>query len=95
LFLLIHIAYLQPFIDKNKRTSRISSNIPLVKYNVVPLLSNEVDQQNYISAMLAVHELNQVTPMVDLYCFFYLLTCQAYDATVEALGYNSIRVKYH
>ncbi|VAW34638.1 hypothetical protein MNBD_GAMMA01-1735, partial [hydrothermal vent metagenome] len=53
LFLLIQIAYLQPFMDINKRTSRISANIPLVKSNVVPLSFNEINQQDYISAMLA------------------------------------------
>jgi len=94
LFLLIHIAYLQPFMDINKRTSRLSANIPLVKANVVPLSFNEIDQQDYISAMLAVYELNQVVPMADLYCFSYVRTCQAYDATVEAIGFDPIRVKY-
>ena len=94
LFLLIHIAYLQPFMDINKRTSRISANIPLVKSNVVPLSFNEINQQDYISAILAVYELNQVSPMVDLYCFSYLRTCQAYDATVESIGFDPIRVKY-
>ncbi len=94
LFLLIHIAYLQPFLDINKRTSRISANISLVKSNVVPLSFNEINQQDYISAMLAVYELNQVAPMVDLYCFSYLRTCQAYDATVESIGFDPIRVKY-
>ncbi len=94
LFLLVHIAYLQPFMDINKRTSRISANIPLVKSNVVPLSFNEINQHDYISAMLSVYELNQVSPMVDLYCFSYLRTCQAYDATVESIGFDPIRVKY-
>jgi hypothetical protein len=44
--------------------------------------------------MLSVYELNQVSPMVDLYCFSYLRTCQAYDATVESIGFDPIRVKY-
>ena len=94
LFLLVHIAYLQPFKDINKRTSRISANIPLVKSNVVPLSFNEINQQDYISAMLSVYELNQVSPMVDLYCFSYLRTCHAYDVTVEPIGFDPIRVKH-
>ena len=60
----------------------------------MPLSFNEINQQDYISAMLAVYELNQVSPMVDLYCFSYLRTCQAYDATVESIGFDPIRVKY-
>ncbi len=38
LFLLTQIAYLQPFIDVNKRTSRLSANIPLIKNNLVLVL---------------------------------------------------------
>ncbi|HFC30850.1 MAG TPA: Fic family protein, partial [Oceanospirillales bacterium] len=94
IFLLVHLAYLQPFMDINKRTSRITANIPMVKSNLVPLSFNEINQQDYISAMLAVYELNEVAPMVDLFCFSYLRTCHAYDATIEAIGFDPIRVKY-
>ena len=93
-YLLIQIAYLQPFMDVNKRTSRLSANISLIKSNYVHLSFNELDKDDYISAMLAVYELNQVSPMADLYCFSYLRTCQAYDATAESVGFDPIRVKY-
>lgn len=36
-FLMVQILYLQPFVDVNKRTSRLSSNIPLIRRNLVPL----------------------------------------------------------
>ncbi|MBL4661187.1 MAG: Fic family protein [Alcanivoracaceae bacterium] len=94
LFLLVQLAYLQPFMDVNKRTARLSANIALIKSNKVPLSFNELDKDDYISAMLAVYELNQVSPMVDLYYHSYLRTCQAYDATVESVGFDPIRVKY-
>jgi len=94
LFLLIQIAYLQAFMDINKRTSRLSANIALIKSNKVPLSFNELDKDDYISAMLAVYELNEVSPMVDLYYYSYLRTCQVYDATVESIGFDPIRVKY-
>jgi len=94
LFLLIHIAYLQPFMDVNKRTARLGANIPLIKQNKVPLSFNELNKEDYISAMLAVYELNNVSAMVDLYYSSYLRTCQAYDATVESVGFDPIRVKY-
>ena len=94
LFLLIQLAYLQPFMDVNKRTARLSANISLIKSNKVPLSFNELDKDDYISAMLAVYELNEVSPIVDLYYFSYLRTCQAYDATIESVGFDPIRVKY-
>ncbi|MGJ7550520.1 Fic family protein [Pseudomonas alloputida] len=36
-FLWINLAYLQPFEDGNKRTSRLAANIPLMLYNCSPL----------------------------------------------------------
>ena len=36
LFLLVHISYLQAFIDVNKRTARLASIIPLIRGDYVP-----------------------------------------------------------
>jgi len=36
-FLWVNLAYLQPFEDGNKRTSRLSANLPLLIYNCAPL----------------------------------------------------------
>jgi len=35
--LLVHLSYLQPFEDVNKRVARLAANIPLVKHNLCPL----------------------------------------------------------
>jgi Fic family protein len=37
LFLMVQLPCLQPFVDVNKRTSRLAANIPLIKANLVPL----------------------------------------------------------
>ena len=34
---MVHIPYLQPFEDVNKRVSRLGANIPLIKHNLSPL----------------------------------------------------------
>ena len=94
LFLLIHISYLQAFIDVNKRTARLSANIPLVKNNLVPLSFNAIDKNDYASSMLALYELNDINPLVDLYYASYSRTCDEYDATAESLGFDEIRVRY-
>jgi Fic family protein len=94
IFLLAQIAYLQPFEDVNKRTSRLAANISLIQKNLVPLSFTEVDKDDYISAVLSVYELNRTEPLADLYCHTYLNTCQRYDATVESMGVDIIRVKY-
>lgn len=47
-----------------------------------------------MSAMIAIYELQQVQPMVDVYVFSYLRTCAAYDSTVKAVGFDEDRVRY-
>jgi fido (protein-threonine AMPylation protein) len=93
-FLLVHITYLQAFADVNKRTARLSANIPLVTQNLVPLSFNDVGKDEYISAMIAIYELQDVRPLVDLYTFSYLRTCSMYDSTIKALGFDEVRVRY-
>jgi Fic family protein len=43
-FLLVHISYLQAFVDVNKRTARLASIIPLIRGDYVPQSFVEVDQ---------------------------------------------------
>jgi Fic family protein len=93
-FLLVHISYLQAFIDVNKRTARISANIPLIKNNFVPLSFNDIEQDDYNSAMICVYELNQTLPLAELYYYSYLRSCQQYDATIISVGFDRIRVQY-
>jgi hypothetical protein len=93
-FALVHLAYLQAFIDVNKRTSRLSANIPLLKNNLVPLSFNDVAKEDYLSAMLCVYELKEIGPLSDLYLFSYFRTCQQYDVTAEAMGFDEVRVLY-
>lgn len=94
IFLLIHIAYLQPFIDVNKRTSRLSANIPLIKHNRVPLSFNDVDKDYYANAMIAIYELNDIHALVDMYCFSYRRSCEYYKVSAEVMGFDEIRVRY-
>jgi len=94
LFLLLHVAYLQAFTDVNKRTSRLAANIPLITRNQVPLSFNAIEKDDYASAMLAVYELNDPQPLIELYRASYLRGCQEYDATAEALGVDAVRVRY-
>ncbi len=94
IFLLIHISYLQAFADVNKRTARLSANISLIRGNLVPLAFSNVSVEDYISAMIAIYELQDVRPLVDLYVYSYLRTCAAYDSTVKAMGFDEVRVRY-
>lgn len=94
LFLLAHLTYIQAFIDVNKRTARLSANIPLIQKNRVPLSFNDIDKDNYTAAALAIYERRDIQPLLDLYIFSYQRTCAAYDATVKAIGFDEVRVRY-
>lgn len=73
---------------------RLSANIPLIHHNLVPLSFNDISQKDYTDAMIAVYELNNVTPLIDLYVHSYLRTAMLYDATIEAIGFDPIRMEY-
>ena len=94
LFLLVHLAYLQAFADANKRTSRLCANIPLLQHNLVPLAFNAIEPDDYASAVVAIYELNEPRALAELYVASYLRTCAEYDATVEAAGFDAVRVRY-
>jgi fido (protein-threonine AMPylation protein) len=70
-FLLVHLPYLQPFIDGNKRTARLAANLPFVLHNLVPLSFVDVPPDVFQSAYLAVYELNRVEPLRDVFAWAY------------------------
>lgn len=93
-FLLVHISYLQAFTDVNKRTARLCANIPLVKNNVVPCSFKDIARADYMQALLAVYELNDISAFLKLYEITYFRTCLSYDATAVSLGFDELRVRY-
>ena len=93
-FLLVHISYLQAFADVNKRTARLSANIPLLKNNLVPLSFNDIDKDDYASSMIAIYELNEIGPLADLYYFSYIRTCLQYDTTINTINFDEVRIRF-
>jgi Fic family protein len=94
LFLLVHISYLQAFIDVNKRTARLASIIPLIAGDYVPQSFVEVDQRAYLSATIAIYELNQAEPLADVYVWCYQRSCQRFDANVQVVGFDEVAALY-
>jgi len=93
-FLLAHISYIQAFVDVNKRLARLSANIPLIKNNFVPQSFNDVEREEYTSAIIAIYELQNPRPLVDLYAFSYMRTCAMYDSTIKVIGFDEVRARY-
>lgn len=95
IFSLVHLSYLQAFEDVNKRTARLTANIPLIRKNLKPLSFIDVSQASYITALLGVYEKNDVSLLVDLYIWAYRRSTQRYSATQQALGQpDLLKLKY-
>jgi fido (protein-threonine AMPylation protein) len=98
-FLWVNIAYLQPFEDGNKRTSRLAANIPLMLYNRAPLAFLDVDRghyrDNYAEAMVGVYERQDVSLAVDLFDWTYRRSCAKYAVVLEAMSApDPLRLRY-
>lgn len=85
-FAMVHLPYLQPFDDVNKRVSRLAVNIPLVKGNLSPLSFEDVPQDLYIEAMLGVYELNRTELLRDVFIRAYRRSAARYVAVQQSLG---------
>ncbi len=84
-FLMVHLPYLQPFEDVNKRVSRLAVNIPLIRCNLCPLSFIDVPQQAYIDAMIGVYELNRIELLRDVFVWACERSCQQYVAVRQPL----------
>jgi Fic family protein len=94
-FLWINVAYLQPFADGNKRTSRLCANMPLMLYNCAPLSFLDVDRNDYATAMLGVYEQRNVSAAVELFESIYRRSIQKYSVLRASLGVpEPLRARY-
>jgi Fic family protein len=94
-FLWVNLAYLQPFADGNKRTSRLSANLPLMLCNCAPLSFLDVERSDYATAMLGVYEQRNVSAAVDLFEFIYRRSIQKYSVLRASLSApDPMRTKY-
>ena len=85
-FMMVHLPYLQPFADVNKRTSRLAANLPLFRANLCPLTFLDVPAQAYSRATLGVYEMTRVELLRDLYVWAYERSTQEYLAIKQDLA---------
>lgn len=94
-FAMVHLPYLQPFEDVNKRVSRLAANIPLVQRNLGPLSFVDVPPADYTHAMLGVYELKRVDYLRDVFEWAYERSCARYSAVRQSLGEpDAFRLRY-
>lgn len=84
-FAMVHLPYLQPFEDVNKRVSRLTANIPFIKHNLSPLSFLDVSENDYLESTLAVYELTRIEPLRDMFVWAYERSCQRYTQVRDAL----------
>ncbi len=82
-FIMVHIPYLQPFVDVNKRVSRLGANIPLIRHNLCPLSFIDVPERAYVDGTLGVYELKRFDLLRDVFVWAYERSCQRYMAIRE------------
>jgi hypothetical protein len=91
----VHIPYLQPFEDVNKRVSRLAANMPLLRHNLCPLTFLDVPERDYIDGYLAVYELNRIEILRDVFVWAYERSVREYLAVRKTLTPpHPLRLKY-
>lgn len=94
-FLWLNIAYLQPFEDGNKRTSRLCANLPLLLSNCAPLSFLDVEREDYALSVMGIYESLEVAMAVDLFEWTYRRSITKYKAVLQSLGApDQFRAKY-
>jgi Fic family protein len=94
-FLMVHLPYLQPFDDVNKRVSRLGANIPFIKRNLTPLSFTDMPRDLYTDAILGVYELNRIELLKDVFIWAYERSVARYAAVKQSLGEpDPFRLKY-
>jgi Fic family protein len=94
-FIMVHLPYLQPFDDVNKRVSRLAANIPLIRNNLSPLSFIDVPNDLYIRGLLGVYELNRVELLKDVFIWAYQRSATRYAVVRQTIGEpDPFRLKY-
>ena len=84
-FAMVHIPYIQPFANINKRTSRLAANLPLFRANLCPLTFLDVPEQAYSRSILGLYEMTRIELLRDLYVWAYERSTQEYLAIKQDL----------
>ena len=94
-FIMVHLPYLQPFADVNKRSSRLAANLPLIRANLCPLTFLDVPENAYSLAVLGIYEMNRVELLRDLFMWAYERSTQEYLAIKQDLVHpDSLRLAW-
>ena len=96
-FIMVHLPYLQPFTDVNKRVSRLATNIPLIKNQLSPLSFLDVPKDIYTQGVLGVYEKRSIFLLRDVFLWAYERSAKQYNVLshIEHAKPDLFRLKYH
>ncbi|MDR0700973.1 MAG: Fic family protein [Azoarcus sp.] len=94
-FLMVHIPYLQPFVNVNKRVSRLGANISLIKHNLCPMSFLDVPGIAYTEGTLGVYEFKRIELLRDVFVWAYERSCQNYlPAATTPPAPDPLKIRY-
>lgn len=93
-FLTVHIPYLQPFSDCNKRVSRVACNIPLLSQGVLPVSWRDVTPRDYHDALLCVYECRSTYGMAQIFTQAYIHSAQRFEEEQRQRQPSRLEVVY-
>lgn len=95
-FLLVHMPYLQPFTDCNKRTARVACNIPLLMGGVTPISWMDVTNRprEYTDAIVAVYEHNDTTMLSDIFVECFMRSTERFSLLQRMKNPDPVAAKY-
>lgn len=74
-YLMTRLPYLQPFMDGNKRTSRVVCNVPLLNACLPPISFSDFNKKDYIVGLMAFYELWDERLLANCVTHAYTKSC--------------------
>lgn len=93
-FLLVHLPYLQPFEDCNKRTSRVACNIPLLRSGVIPMSWMDVSQEDYSNGLIGIYERCNPSLLAEVFVDGFMHSSERFEIMQKAAIPNEVQVRY-
>jgi Fic family protein len=95
-FLTTHLSYLQPFVDCNKRTSRITGNISLLQNGITPIswMEAAAREKDYKEALIAVYEFNDTTLLSEVFVENFMRSVERFAIMRRSKEPSAIAAQY-
>lgn len=94
LFLLVHLPYMQPFDDCNKRVARLCTNIPLLRNGILPISWLDVNKDDMEIGLAAVYEQRDPRMLAEVFVQACHRSFESFTITQAARDPDEIDLRY-